>query len=79
MKLNELIDKIKDFEGFRVNAYYDSGGTVTIGYGRTGGVSITDKTISNYIKYLCNYAHRYFINTCVWQRCTNLNTLLCRR
>lgn len=44
MKLNELIDKIKDFEGFRANAYYDSGGTVTIGYGRIGGVSITDKT-----------------------------------
>lgn len=44
MTLADLVNKIKEFEGFRSKAYYDSGGTITIGYGRVGGVSITDTT-----------------------------------
>lgn len=31
-------DLIKKFEGFRYNAYKDSGGVLTIGYGHTEGV-----------------------------------------
>jgi lysozyme len=35
--------KIKEFEGLRLEAYMDAGGTITIGYGHTGNVGITDK------------------------------------
>lgn len=35
-------DLIKDFEGFRTNAYQDSVGVWTIGYGHTKGVQPTD-------------------------------------
>lgn len=35
---NQLIEKIKEFEGLRLRAYRDSGGKPTIGYGHTLGV-----------------------------------------
>lgn len=39
MKASEiLIEKIKEFEGLRLNAYQDSAGVWTIGYGHTRGV-----------------------------------------
>ena len=37
---NQLIEKIKEFEGLRLRAYRDSGGKPTIGYGHTLGVEI---------------------------------------
>ncbi len=36
------LDLIKGFEGLRLNAYQDSGGVWTIGYGHTGGVKPGD-------------------------------------
>lgn len=35
---NQLIEKIKEFEGLRLAAYADAGGKPTIGYGHTLGV-----------------------------------------
>lgn len=37
---NQLIVKIKEFEGLRLRAYRDSGGKPTIGYGHTQGVKM---------------------------------------
>ena len=37
---NQLIVKIKEFEGLRLKAYLDSGGKPTIGYGHTLGVKM---------------------------------------
>ena len=37
---NQLIEKIKEFEGLRLRAYLDSGGKPTIGYGHTLGVKM---------------------------------------
>ena len=39
-----LITFLKDKEGYKDNAYQDSAGVWTIGYGRTGGVKSGDKT-----------------------------------
>jgi lysozyme len=39
---NKGIELIKHFEGLRLNAYRDSRGTWTIGYGHTGGVKSGD-------------------------------------
>lgn len=36
---DKLIEKIKEFEGFRPKAYEDSGGKLTCGYGTTKGVT----------------------------------------
>lgn len=44
MTLNDLILKIKVFEGFKKNVYIDAGGTPTIGYGRTDIKSINETT-----------------------------------
>ena len=44
MTLNDLILKIKVFEGFRKNVYIDEGGTPTIGYGRTDIKSMDEIT-----------------------------------
>lgn len=44
MTLNDLILKIKVFEGFRKNVYIDAGGTPTIGYGRTNIKSMDETT-----------------------------------
>ena len=44
MTLNDLILKIKVFEGFRKSVYIDAGGTPTIGYGRTDIKSIDETT-----------------------------------
>lgn len=44
MTLNDLILKIKVFEGFRKNVYIDAGGTPTIGYGRTDIISMDETT-----------------------------------
>lgn len=44
MTLNDLILKIKIFEGFRSKVYIDAGGTPTIGYGRTNIKSMNETT-----------------------------------
>lgn len=48
------IDLIKKFEGLRLKAYKDAGGTLTIGYGHTGGVksgqTITEAEAEAYLK-----------------------------
>lgn len=49
MTLNDLIEKIKEFEGFVPCAYYDLGGnkgTKTIGYGFTDKKSLSYKTMT---------------------------------
>ena len=44
MKASELlISKIKEFEGFSSTAYTCAGGVVTIAWGHTHGVKITDR------------------------------------
>ena len=43
MKLDKAIELIKKFEGCRLEAYKDAGGTWTIGYGHTNGVQQGDK------------------------------------
>ena len=44
MKASDLlISKIKEFEGFSSTAYTCAGGVVTIAYGHTRGVKITDR------------------------------------
>lgn len=45
---NELIDKIKQFEGYRSKAYRCSAGVLTCGYGHTKGV--TARTTCNKTK-----------------------------
>lgn len=47
---NELIDKIKQFEGYRSKAYRCSAGVLTCGYGHTKGV--TARTTCNKAKAL---------------------------
>ena len=44
MTLNDLILKIKLFEGFSSKVYIDAGGTPTIGYGRVDIKSINETT-----------------------------------
>ena len=44
MTLNDLILKIKLFEGFSTKVYLDAGGTPTIGYGRTDIKSMKETT-----------------------------------
>lgn len=38
-----LIEKLKEFEGFRRDAYRDAAGVLTIGYGHTGDVREGDR------------------------------------
>ena len=44
MKFNDLLFKIKLFEGFSSKVYIDAGGTTTIGYGRTDIKSMDEIT-----------------------------------
>lgn len=44
MTINDLILKIKLFEGFSIKVYIDAGGTPTIGYGRTDIKSMDETT-----------------------------------
>ena len=44
MNFYDFVEQVKLFEGFRSNAYYDVGGTLTIGYGRTTNVTIGEVT-----------------------------------
>lgn len=44
MTIQELVTKIKIFEGFSKTVYIDAGGTPTIGYGRTLILSINEVT-----------------------------------
>ena len=44
---DELIEKIKEFEGFSNTAYRDAAGVVTIGYGHTSGVDINQRCTSS--------------------------------
>ena len=39
----ELIRKVKEFEGLRLEAYLDAAGVPTIGYGHTKGVRMGDR------------------------------------
>lgn len=43
-----LIEKIKEFEGLRLEAYRDVAGVLTIGYGHTGSNISEDDRISEY-------------------------------
>lgn len=44
MKFEELVEKVKEFEGFRKTAYRCPAGVLTIGYGRTENVKPNDVT-----------------------------------
>ena len=44
MKFEELVEKVKQFEGFRNTAYRCPAGVLTIGYGRTENVKQNDVT-----------------------------------
>ena len=43
-----LINKLKEFEGLRTEAYYDAAGVLTIGYGHTGPDVRPGDVISKY-------------------------------
>ena len=44
MKFEELVEKVKEFEGFRKTAYRCPAGVLTIGYGRTENVKQNEVT-----------------------------------
>ena len=44
MKFEELVEKVKEFEGFRKTAYRCPAGVLTIGYGRTENVKANETT-----------------------------------
>ena len=44
MNFEELVEKVKEFEGFRKNAYRCPAGVLTIGYGRTENVKPNETT-----------------------------------
>lgn len=44
MKFEELVEKVKEFEGFRKTAYRCPAGVLTIGYGRTENVKQNETT-----------------------------------
>ena len=44
MKFEELVEKVKEFEGFRKTAYRCPAGVLTIGYGRTENVKPNETT-----------------------------------
>ena len=44
MKFEELVEKVKEFEGFRKTAYLCPAGVLTIGYGRTENVKQNEVT-----------------------------------
>lgn len=44
MKFEELVEKVKEFEGFRKKAYRCPAGVLTIGYGRTENVKQNEVT-----------------------------------
>ena len=44
MKFEELVEKVKEFEGFRKTAYRCPAGVLTIGYGRTENVKENETT-----------------------------------
>ena len=44
MKFEELVEKVKEFEGFRKTAYRCPAGVLTIGYGRTENVKSNETT-----------------------------------
>lgn len=63
------LDLIKEFEGFRSDAYYDAVGVLTIGYGTTNadssiigqriypGMSITKETATSWLEKSVNYKY----------------------
>ena len=57
------LNLIKTFEGCRLQAYQDSGGVWTIGYGHTNGVipntAITQKQADDFLKYDLKNAEKY--------------------
>ena len=53
MKFEELVEKVKEFEGFRKTAYRCPAGVLTIGYGRTENVKPNEVTnVSRETKWL---------------------------
>lgn len=54
MKVSEkMIEQLKQFEGLRLEAYEDAGGTLTIGYGHTGNdISPGDRITEYWAKEL---------------------------
>lgn len=44
MTLDELVEKVKEFEGFSSKAYEDPGGTLTIGFGRISNIKAGEVT-----------------------------------
>lgn len=55
MKFEELVEKVKEFEGFCKVAYYCPAGVLTIGYGRTENVKKNEVTnVSRETKWLEN-------------------------
>ena len=67
MNNEKFLNKIKQFEDFKCHAYKDSGGTWTIGWGRTAGVKPGDVTNENaeqrwftgYVSQLSKEIHNY--------------------
>lgn len=44
MNFYDFVEYVKKFEGFRSASYYDVGGTLSIGYGRTSNVTVGQVT-----------------------------------
>ena len=67
MTLNDLILKIKLFEGFSTKVYIDAGGTPTIGYGRTDIKSMNETTTKEkedkWLKEKVNFVYEKVKNT----------------
>lgn len=68
MVLLDLIEKIKEFEGFVPVVYKDSGGTKTIGYGFTDKKSLSYKTMTKETasKILTNKVIDTYENVCIY-------------
>ena len=77
MTINDLCNKIEEFEGFRAQAYICPAGVPTIGFGRTEGVNINmtadieaeRKWLHNYVNIMyervmnyCNNRYNYNFN-----------------
>ena len=82
MTLNDLILKIKLFEGFSIKVYIDAGGTPTIGYGRTDIKSMNETTTKEkedlwlYKKVNNIYEQVKFKMVEIWNYNVNENQLL---
>lgn len=65
MNFYDFVEEVKKFEGFRSEAYYDAGGTLSIGYGRTSNVAVgqvTTKEKEN--SWITNNLRTLSVNVC---------------